>query len=376
MTNALLGDNPVKLGVMAFNCSHGSTVTNVDEAWAMTWEDNLALAKMADQAGMEALLPVGRWKGYGGESNFNNRTYETLTWAAAVSAVTTYSTIFATVHAPVIHPVAAAKMASTIDHVSGGRFALNLVAGWYQDEFDMFGLHLAPHEERYDYAAEWLTLVKRLWTEEQEFDFEGSYFQGKGLWSQPKPLQSPRPPIMNAGSSVTGHAFSAQHADMNFAMLRQQDEDSDRAQIGQLKSLASDLGRSSQCWIHVYVVCRETEQEARDYLHRYVVEQGDDQAVANMIRIFGAQSATLTDEVLETFKFHFKAGFGGYPLVGTPEQIVDGIARLSDMGVDGMLISWVDYLSECQQWIDLVMPLLEQAGLRQPFAPETTKGDA
>jgi alkanesulfonate monooxygenase SsuD/methylene tetrahydromethanopterin reductase-like flavin-dependent oxidoreductase (luciferase family) len=367
--NALYSDNRVKLGVMAFNCSHGSTVTNVDEAWAMTWEDNMELARMADRAGLEALLPVGRWKGYGGESNFNNRTFESLTWAAAVAAITDYSTIFATVHAPVIHPVAAAKMAATIDHVSGGRFALNLVAGWFQDEFDMFGVNLAPHDERYDYAAEWLTLVKRLWAEDEAFDFDGKYFQGKGLWSQPKPLQSPRPPIMNAGSSETGHAFSARHADMNFAMLRQKDDDSDGRQIAHLKQLAADLGRSSQCWIHVYVVCRETEKEARDYLHRYVVEQGDDAAVGNMIRIFGAQSASLSGDVLEAFKFHFKAGFGGYPLVGTPEQIVDGMARLSAMGVDGMLISWVDYLAECRQWIDQVMPLMEQAGLRQPFTP-------
>ena len=368
MTNPLVhSPNKVKLGVMAFNCSHGSTVTNVPEAWAMTWEDNLALVRMADQAGIEALLPVGRWKGYGGKSNFNNRTFETLTWAAAVAAVTCFSTIFATVHAPVVHPVAAAKMAATIDHVSGGRFALNLVAGWFQDEFDMFGVKLEPHSERYDYAAEWLTLVKRLWSEDGEFDFDGKYFQGKGLWSEPKPLQVPRPPIMNAGSSEMGHAFSARHADMNFAMLRQKDDDSDKVQIAHLKRMAADLGRSSQCWIHVYVVCRDTEKEARDYLHHYVIEKGDEAAVQNMIRIFGAQSATLSDDVLEAFKFHFKAGFGGYPLVGTPEQIVDGIARLTELGVDGMLISWVDYLAECRQWIDRVMPLLEQAGFRLPL---------
>ena len=368
MTNPLLDSaNRVKLGVMAFNCSHGSTVTTVDEAWAMTWEDNMALARMADAAGMEALLPVGRWKGYGGATNFNHRTFETLTWAAAVAAITRYSTIFATVHAPVVHPVAAAKMAATIDHVSGGRFALNLVAGWYRDEFEMFGVDLAPHQQRYDYAAEWLTLVKQLWTAEEAFNFDGRFFQGKSLWSQPKPLQAPRPPIMNAGSSATGHAFSARHADMNFAMLRQKDEDSDRAQIAHLKSMAADLGRTSQCWIHVYVVCRETEKEARDYLRHYVVEKGDDEAVANMINIFGAQSATLSGDVLEAFKFHFKAGFGGYPLVGTPEQIVTGIERLSGIGVDGMLISWVDYLPECRQWIDRVLPLMEQAGLREPF---------
>ena len=73
--------------------------------------------------------------------------------------------------------------------------------------------------------------------------------------------------------------------------------------------------------------------------------------------------------VLDDFKYHFKAGHGGYPLVGTPEQIVSEIEKLSQMGVDGILLSWVDYLQEAQQWIDEVIPLLEQAGLRQPFIP-------
>ena len=367
MTNALFSTNRMKLGVMAFNCSHGSTVTTADGAWPMNWEDNAELARMVDAAGLEVLLPVGRWKGYGGETNFNNRTFESLTWAAAMGAITRYSTIFATVHAPLIHPLAVAKMAATADHVSGGRFALNVVAGWFKNEFDMFGLELAPHDRRYDYAAEWLELVKRLWTEPDAFDHDGEFFHGKQLWSQPKPLQSPRPPIMNAGSSEIGHAFSARHADMNFAMLRQKDPDSDRAQIAHLKQMAADLGRTSQCWIHVYVVCRETEREARDYLNHYVVEKGDDVAVGNMLDIFGVQSETLSPDVLDAFRFHFKAGHGGYPLVGTPEQIVEGIERLSAMGVDGLLMSWVDYLGECRQWIDQVLPLMEQAGQREAF---------
>jgi len=369
MTNPLLNDNRVKLGVMAFNCSHGSTVTTVENAWPMRWTDNVALAQMADAAGLEALLPVGRWKGYGGETNFNNRTFEAFTWAAGIAAKTSYSTILATIHAPLTHPVAAAKMGATVDHIANGRFALNLVAGWFKNEFDMFGAELRQHERRYEYAEEWIELVKRLWTTGDAFDHQGEFFNGTGLWSEPKPLQKPRPPIMNAGSSPAGQAFSARHADMNFVMLRQADEDSDRAQIAELKSMASDLGRTSQCWIHVYVVCRETEKEARDYLDYYVTEMGDDVAVANMLEIFGVQSETLTPAVLDDFKFHFKAGHGGYPLVGTPEQIVDGIRRLSAMGVDGMLISWVDYLAECRQWIDEVLPLMEQADLRAPHHP-------
>ena len=87
-----------------------------------------------------------------------------------------------------------------------------------------------------------------------------------------------------------------------------------------------------------------------------------------MLRIFGMQSETLEPSVLDAFRFHFKAGHGGYPLVGTAEQIVAEIERISAMGVDGLLLSWVDYLPECRQWIDEVLPLMEQAGQRRPFA--------
>ena len=170
---------------------------------------------------------------------------------------------------------------------------------------------------------------------------------------------------MNAGSSPVGQQFSASQCDMNFVMLRQKDEESDAAQIAGLKTMAAEHGRSSQCWIHVYVVCRDTEKEAQDALNRYVIDYGDDVAVGNMLATFGMESETLEPSVMEAFKFHFKAGHGGYPLIGTPEHVVNQIERLSRMGVDGLLISWLDYLSECQQWIEQVLPLMEQAGLRE-----------
>ena len=367
--NPLFNDNRVKLGVMAFNCSHGSTVTRVPEAWPMTWDGNVALARMADAAGFEALLPVGRWKGYGGASNFNSRSFESFTWAAAVGALTRHAAILATAHAPLVHPVAAAKQAATIDHVTGGRFVLNLVCGWFRDEFEMFGADWREHDRRYEYAAEWLALVRRLWAAEEEFDWDGEFFRGRRLWSAPKPVQRPGPAVMNAGSSPIGQRFSATHCDMNFVMLRQKSVDADRAQIARLKAMAVEQGRRSQCWIHGYVVCRDTEREARAALDRYVVEHGDDVAVANMLRIFGMESETLEPAVLDAFRFHFKAGHGGYPLVGTPAQIVERIETLSAMGVDGLLLSWVDYLGECRQWIDRVLPLMERAGQRRPFVP-------
>ena len=368
-TNPLHNANRMKLGVMAFNCSLGSTVTKDPAAWELNWPNNVALATMADAAGFEALLPVGRWRGYRGETNFNGSSYESFTWAAGIAAVTRQIAILATVHAPLVHPVTAAKQAATVDHISCGRFVMNIVCGWNKPEFDMFGVQWRGHEQRYEYAAEWIGLIQRLWTESEGFDFSGRFFSGTDLRSDPKPIQSPVP-LMNAGSSPTGQAFSARHSDMNFVMLRQKSDDADRAQITHLKQMARDNGRTSQCWIHAYVVCRDTEAEARLVLKRYVRDNGDWETAAHMVEMFGMQSGTLDADVLEAFKFHFIAGHGGYPLIGTPEQIVAQIECLSALGVDGMLLSWLDYLGECRHWIDHVLPLMEQAGLRAAFRAE------
>jgi FMNH2-dependent dimethyl sulfone monooxygenase len=364
--NPLFNDNKMKIGIIGMNCSHGSTITTAENAWEMNWPDTREVAVMADQAGFGVLLPVARWKGYGGPTNFNNRTFETFTWASAVAAATDYSCIFSTAHVPLVHPVTAAKQCATIDHISGGRFAFNIVCGWFRNEFEMFAADWRQHDVRYEYAAEWLEFVQRIWREDKAFDFDGEYFTAKQVWSEPKPLQTPSLPIMNAGGSPAGQKFAATHADMNFVILKEREMAAGKAQIDSLKTMARDAGRNIQSWIHVYVVCRDTEKEAKDYLDYYVREKGDYEAVNNLLEIFEMNSETLPAEVLEQFRFHFIAGHGGYPLVGTPEQIVDEMDKLVQIGVDGILISWVDYKTEAKQWIDEVLPLMEQAGQRAP----------
>ena len=130
--------------------------------------------------------------------------------------------------------------------------------------------------------------------------------------------------------------------------------------------MARETGREIQSWIHVYVVCRDTEKEARDYLDYYVRRKGDYEAVDNLLNIFEIQAETFDMKKLDEFRFHFIAGHGGYPLVGTPEQIVDEIDKLIAIGIDGVLMSWVDYKTELRQWIDRVLPLMEQNGQRKP----------
>ena len=366
----LFGGNRMKLGVMAFNCSHGSTITTVPEAWKLNWPDTRDIAQAVDRSGMEALLPVGRWKGYGGPSNFNNCTFESFTWASAIGAVTSYCTVLATVHVPLVHPLMVAKMAATIDHVTGGRFAMNVVCGWFKNEFDMFGAHMRPHDDRYKYATEWLDFVRRAWTEEDGVRFRQRELPRRfGL--EPAETAAEAPSADHERRRVAGGA-GFHHALLRHELRHPQGSHLSRGRQGAdrpSQEMARSHGRETRIWIHVYVVCRETEKEAKDYLNHYVYEKGDWEAAGNLLKIFGLHNQTLDAKTLEGHKAHFIAGHGGYPLVGTAEQIVDELGKLADIGVDGCLISWVRYKEELAQWNEEVLPLMVQAGLREPFPP-------
>jgi hypothetical protein len=144
--------NRLKLGLFAANCSSGRAVTTVLERWSGSWPDCVRLAQLADEAGIEFMLPIGRWKGYGGDTDYQGSTWETVTWACGLLAKTRRLTVFGTVHAPLIPPLIAAKEFVTADHIGEGRFGLNVVCGWNEGEFEMFGATLHDHEARYEYA--------------------------------------------------------------------------------------------------------------------------------------------------------------------------------------------------------------------------------
>ncbi len=366
--NPVWNSNKFKLGVFGANVSNGCAMTMAEGALETSWPNTKSICTAADRAGFEALVPVARWKGFGGETNFNGTCYETYTWAAGLAAVTDQIGVFSTSHVPTVHPIMAAKQATTIDHISNGRFALNIVCGWFQPELEMFGAPIMEHDERYVYASEWLDVLKMLWSAEEEFDFEGKYFKIQKGFHQPKPIQRPFPAIMNAGGSPVGQRFAARVADMAFVALEKHDAETVERRVSGLRDLAhGEFKRDIQVWNSSYVVCRPTEKEAKQYLEYYVREKGDWAAVENLVRIFGMQSLALPPEVLEEFKFHFIAGWSGFPLVGTPEQIVDKIRMMSAAGLDGTALSFVNYQEELPQFIREVVPLLEQAGLRKPF---------
>ena len=357
----LNGGSRFKLAVFGTNVSGGCSITEAEGGIAVTWPETKRIAQLADRAGLDALIPVARWKGFGGTTNFNDRCFETFTWAAGLAAVTERIQLFATMHVPTVHPVRAAKEAATIDHISGGRFGLNMVAGWNEAEVRMFGLTQRAHDDRYAVSDEWATLVKRIWAEDT-FDFDGQYFQLPGVHSEPKPVQRPGPVIMSAGQSPAGSAFAARHADLQFIFLP--DITQTAPTVAVLKAKAREQhGRDIKVMSLANVVCRETEQEARDFYRYYVHEKGDWAAAQNLAA--GAAQNSQSADYDSAFLEAIVAGYGAIPMVGTPDQIVDLMRKLADAGLDGVTLSWVDYEHGIEQYESELLPRLRAAGLRE-----------
>ena len=362
----MFNDNKFKLGIFGPNCSNAAAVTMAETTFEPTFEKNFEIAGMLEDGGFECVVPIARWRGFGGPSNFNGNALETYTWAAAMAARTTDLFIFATSHVPTIHPIVAAKMAATIDNLSHGRFGLNMVCGWFTPEMEMFGVKMMEHDDRYGYATEWVQVLEDLWSQEWT-NHQGPYFTIKEGFSEPKPYQKPRPVLISAGSSPKGREFAARFCDINFSVVESIEKGTKWVQDTKNQAW-NDHQREIGTFTYSYAVVRDTEKEAQDYYNYYVREKGDWEACENICSVFGIQSGSYTPEYMEKFKENFIAGWGGYPLVGTPEMVAEKLVELSSTGVDGSLITMVDYNQELPYWNEKVMPLLEQAGLRKPKA--------
>ena len=127
--NPMLSGDRFLLGTFSTNCSSGMTPTKIAERWNNSWDNNLKLAHMLDAAGVDFMLPIARWIGYGGETDFHGSVLETMTWAAGLLAATKNIAVFATIHTAANHPAVVAKQIATIDQIGHGRAGLNIVAG-------------------------------------------------------------------------------------------------------------------------------------------------------------------------------------------------------------------------------------------------------
>lgn len=371
-TPVLSDEQDLKLGIFATNLRGGVTLADIEGNLRGTWPETVEIAQWADRIGIDALVPIARWRGYGGKANLGDRSFETFTWAAGLLALTRRIMVFSTFHVPLGHPLMAAKMGATADHISGGRWGLNIVAGWNAAELAMFGLTQREHDERYAVADEWAQVLKQLWTTAGDIDFHGRYFDVPSGFSEPKPLQRPYPVIMNAGTSPAGRHFAAVHSDLIFAGLSTLDTAAD--QVREIKQQARDShNRDIRVFGRAHVVCRDSEREARadwDLIHKTLADREGAIATAQM-NAANSQSTPFDTLKHERMLEGMIAGFFSLPVLGTPEQVTEQLLSLHRLGLDGIALSWPDYREGLTQLEQEIMPRLVEAGVRRPLSAQT-----
>jgi dimethylsulfone monooxygenase len=374
--NPILGPNKFKFGLFNANCNGGFTMSKALERWACEWDDVLKISIMADEAGIDFILPVAKWRGLGGEADNLGRSFETMTHSAAIGAVTKRIGLFSTVHVPLATPAFVAKSIATIDHVTHGRAGLNIVCGWNQDEFNLHGVTIDP-DRRYDQGLEWFKIYAKILEGGPLFDWDGEFYKMRGLTTNPLTVQRPRPPVMSAGFSPKGRDFAAQAADLLFTTV----SNIQRAPVivKNVQDFASRYGRNIEVFTTSHIVCRPTRKEAEDYYYYFAEQMADHESITYMVRQKGATSGSDISRAERpdinpdaNTRRRGKVYPGTFPgcftVVGTPDDVAEEIIEMSEAGLAGASIAFLDYLAEMPYFIQEVLPRLERADLRESNA--------
>jgi pyrimidine oxygenase len=349
----------MKFGVFLPNGSNGYVPSLAAPRYAPSYRHNLAIAQEAEAQGLDFLLSMMKFRGFGGESGYWDGCLDSFTLMAGLAAATTRIGLFPSAALLATHPAVAARAVATIDDISGGRCGLNVVTGWNRGEYVQMGLWPgdAYYGRRYDYAAEYLAVLKALWTEGR-VTHRGEFFTLDDCSLSPRPRDIP---IVCAGQSPTGQRFTAQHGDYSFVMGSTDRLASFREQLDET---AAGLSRKVGAYGLFTLVMAETDAEARR-IGEDIIAQADPVAVAGI-----AASASL-DSSAEGTSAHLRNGlslpmeegniaFMGMPVIhGSPATIaakIDDIAAAT--GLEGMLFAWLDYVPGIRRFGEDVIPRL------------------
>jgi FMNH2-dependent dimethyl sulfone monooxygenase len=378
--NRMFNEGHFSLGFFSFNCDGGNALTTAPERWTANWRTCTDLAIAADDAGLEFMLPISRWIGWGGPSRFHDEGVECLVFAAGAAAVTKRIVLFGTINVPVYNPVVAAKQIADIDQLAQGRLGINLVCGWNPKERQLYGTGHLTHDEQYLHAQEWLDVVRQVWAAgDAPGQYRGTFFDLQHLDQVQGPGTYDGDPILvNAALSPAGRAFAGRNCD--FLLHTTLDLDTAKADVEAVKANARDeYGRDVDLIATGHIICRATEGEAREF-KEHVLANADLEATKALMDALGLgydvvmKLGLKEDASPEEQEAHYRqqrdrwvTGHGSYgPIMGTPDQVADEISRFADAGYSGLAFAFTNYRDELPYFAQEVIPRLEARGVRLP----------
>ncbi|MEX3613690.1 MAG: dimethyl sulfone monooxygenase SfnG [Burkholderia gladioli] len=344
------------------NVSGGLVVSKIEQRTSWDIDYNRKLAQLAERNGFYyALSQIRFTASYGAEYQ-----HESVAISHALLAATERLKVIAAILPGPWHPAVVAKQLATIDQLTGGRVAINVVSGWFKGEFTAIGEPWLEHDERYRRSEEFIRAVCGVWTEDN-FTFRGDFYRFHDYTLKPKPIQQPHPEIYSAAARRMAAAVSDWYF-MNVNTL-----EGHRAQIEEIGAAAAEQGRRVRFGVNAFVIARDTEEEARAVLDE-IVRHADVEAVnafGHAVKQAG-KAAPEGQGMWANSKFEdlvqYNDGFRTN-LIGTPEQIAERIVALKSIGADLVLAGFLHYHEEVEYFGRRVLPLVRELERRREAQP-------
>lgn len=360
-----MSQTPIKFAYWVPNVSGGLVVSRIEQRTGWDIDYNRQLARVAEQAGFDyALSQIRFTAGYGAEYQ-----HESVAISHALLAATEKLRVIAAILPGPWHPAVLAKQIATIDHLTGGRIAVNIVSGWFRGEFHAIGEPWLEHDERYRRSEEFIEVLKGIWTQDT-FSYQGDFYRFHDYSLKPRPLQQPHPEIFQGGSSRAARDMAARVSDWYFT--NGNTPEGIKAQVDDIRAKAAANGHSVKIGVNAFIIARDTEAEARAVLEE-IIAKADPEAVrafGHEVKNAGAASpegegnwARSTFEDLVQYNDGFKTN-----LIGTPQQIAERIVALKALGVDLILSGFLHLQEEVAYFGEKVLPLVRELEARRAAA--------
>ncbi len=338
---------------------YGGWLRNVDmreERTPAEFSHVAEVARAAERLGFDVtLLPELNLNDIRG---FEGPALDAWTTAAGVAAVTERLEIMAAVRPSYHSPALAAKQAATIQGIAGGRFTLNVVSAWWEEEARQYGVEFRAHDDRYAVTTEYVDVLRGLWTQ-TPFSHAGAAYTLENTYLEPKP--TPLPTIYAGGESEAGRAAIAGFADAYLTHGGTVEELA--AKIADMRRRREERGHAPfrHFGMAAFAIVRDTEDEALAELDRITnVREG---AAYTSYQQFVSKSQLDTSVSLRDYSVSNRGLRPNF--VGTPEQVADRIREFEAVGVDTLLLQFSPALSEMERFGAQVIPLVTAAAERE-----------
>lgn len=284
---------------------------------------------------------------------------------ALYAAMQTKKISFLIAHRPgFVAPTLAARKIATFDQLTDGRLHIHVIAGTSDKEQQADGDFLAK-DDRYRRASEYLTVMRRVWTEREPFDFEGEFYKVKQAHSDVRPFQQPHPPLYFGGSSAGALVMGAEHCDV-FAMYGEPLSETE-ARIADFRQRAMAHRRTPRFNISFRPIVAPTEGAAWDKARKLLA---DIEASTKLLQPQNESAQRLMGMAAKSDVFDERLWMGiaratGAPgnttcLVGTPEQVAQAIMKYYRLGAESFLLRGFDPLNDAREFGRELIPMIKQ----------------